>query len=160
MRRVLDASALLTGRQFSGELYTVPEVLREVRRHGLTAPLEAFLDTHVSVSSPSRPSMERARAESDATGDAPRLSSTDVALLALALDLDATVVTDDYSIQNVAQALGIPFEPVMERGIREQWTWSYRCTGCGRTWPAWSEECPTCGSPLKTARPPVTRDRR
>lgn len=154
MKRVLDASALLTGRQFPGQLYTVPEAVREVRRHGLTAPLEAFLETHVEVLSPGRSASERVHAASDATGDAPRLSPTDAALLALALDLGAALVTDDYSIQNVARALDIPYEAVMERGIQEQWKWSYRCSGCGRTWPEWHGECPTCGSPLKTARPP------
>ncbi len=160
MKRVLDASALLTGRQFSGELHTVPEVLRAVRRHGLTAPLAAFLETHVLVSSPSPASADRVSAASATTGDAPRLSRTDAALLALALDLGATIVTDDYSLQNVAQSLGIPFEAVMERGIRERWTWSYRCTGCRRTWPEWHAECPTCGARLRTARPDVTRERR
>ena len=152
MKRVLDASALLTGRPFAGELYTAPEVLPEVRRIGPSASLEAFLETHVAVLSPGPAAAERVRTASERTGDAPRLSPTDGTLLALALELGATLVTDDYSIQNVARSLGIPYEAVMERGIREQWTWSYRCTGCGKTWPEWHTECPTCGSRLKTAR--------
>lgn len=160
MKRVLDASALLTGRQFPGELFTVPEVLREVRRHGMTPQLEAILDTQVRILSPGKEALERVRAAGETTGDAHRLSPTDTALLALALDSQATLVTDDYSIQNVACALGVPFETVMERGIAEVWQWTYRCTGCGRTWPEWHEECPTCGSPLKTARPKVRRGTR
>ena len=44
MKRVLDASALLTGRQFPGELATVPGVLRELQRHGMTPQLEAVLE--------------------------------------------------------------------------------------------------------------------
>lgn len=153
MRRVLDASALLTGRQFPGELLVPPSVLPEIRRHGLTPQLEAILETQIEICGPSPEALRRARAMSEATGDAHRLSPTDVDLIALALDVQAIVVTDDYSVQNVARALGVRFEPVMERGIREQWTWSYRCTGCRTVWPKWHDDCPTCGAPLRTARP-------
>ncbi len=152
MMRVLDASALLTGRQFPGELATVPGVLGEVRRHGLTPPLEAVLETQVRVLSPTKGSLGRVRAAAERTGDAQRLSPTDCELLALALDQGATLVTDDYSIQNLCRVLAIPYEPVLMPGVRETWQWTYRCTGCGTTWPEWHEECPTCGSPLKTAR--------
>jgi len=153
VRRVLDSSALLTGRQFPGDLLIPPSVLPEVQRHGLTPQLEAILETQVDVCAPSRDALRRAREAGEATGDAHRLSPTDIDLVALAIDVQGTVVTDDYSIQNIARALGIPFEPVMERGIREQWTWSYRCTGCRAVWPEWHDECPTCGAALRTARP-------
>ena len=156
----MDASALLTGRQFPGELATVPGVLRELERHGMTPQLEAILETQVRVTSPGSEARERVGVAAESTGDAHRLSPTDRDLLALALELGATLVTDDYSIQNLGRVLGVPFEPVLTPGIKETWTWSYRCTGCGRTWPEWHEECPTCGSPLKTARPRVTRGRR
>ncbi len=157
MQRVLDASALLTGRPFAGDLLTVPGVLRELRRHRVTPPLEAFLETHVRVFQPGAAARERVRAAADATGDAPRLSPTDRELLALAFELGATLVTDDYSIQNLCRILRIPYEPILMPGIRETWRWSYRCTGCGRTWPEWHPECPVCGSAVRTARPRVTR---
>lgn len=160
MKRVLDASALLTGRQFPGDLVTVSGVLRELGRHGMTPQLEAILDTQVRVLSPGAASREHVRAASEATGDAHRLSPTDRELLALALEVEGTLVTDDYSIQNLCRILELPYEPVLTPGIKETWQWSYRCTGCGRTWPEWHEECPTCGSPVKTARPRVTRGRR
>lgn len=160
MLRVLDASALLTGRQFPGELATVPGVLREVRRHGLTPQLEAILETQVRVLEPSAEASERVGTAAEGTGDAQRLSPTDRDLLALALGLGATLVTDDYSIQNLCRVLAIPYEPILMPGIQETWRWTYRCTGCGRTWPEWHAECPTCGSPLKTARPRSRRGTR
>ena len=159
MQRVLDASALLTGRPFDGELTTVPGVLRELHRLGWTPQLEAFLETHVRVLEPDVASVARVRSASEATGDVQRLSPTDCALLALALELGATLVTDDYSIQNLCRVLAIPYEPILMPGITETWRWSYRCTGCGRTWPEWHDECPVCGSSLKTARPRVRRGR-
>ncbi|OGS63596.1 MAG: hypothetical protein A3K59_06675 [Euryarchaeota archaeon RBG_19FT_COMBO_69_17] len=159
MRRVLDTSALLSGRQFPGELLTVPEVLGELSRQGVTPQLEAILETQVRVASAGRPARARALAAAESTGDAHRLSPTDLALVALALEEEAVLVTDDYSIQNVGKALGIPFEPVMERGIREQWRWSYRCSGCGKVWPEWHDDCPTCGAVLRTARPGISQGR-
>ncbi len=160
MHRVLDASALLTGRQFPGDLVTVPGVLRELRRHGMTPQLEAILDTQVRVVSPGAAAAIRVDAAGEATGDAHRLSPTDRDLLALALEIGGTLVTDDYSIQNLARVLHLPYEPVLARGIQETWTWTYRCTGCGRTWPEWHAECPTCGSALKTSHPRVRRGSR
>lgn len=152
MRRVLDSSALLTGRQFPGELFITPEVVRELRRQGMTPQLEAILETQVRVVSPTKDSSARVRKAGETTGDAHRLSPTDLGVLALALDLEATLVTDDYSIQNVARVLSIPYEGVMAPGIVEEWRWSYRCKGCGKIWPDWHEECPTCGAALRTSR--------
>ncbi len=160
MKRVVDASALLTGRQFPGDLLTVPGVLRELHRHGMTPQLEAILATHVRVVSPGAASLDRIRAAGESTGDAHRLSPTDRELLALALEEEATLVSDDYSIQNLARILGVPYEPVLTPGIKETWHWTYRCTGCGRTWPEWREECPVCGAALRTAHARITRGRR
>lgn len=160
MKRVLDASALLTGRQFPGDLLTVPGVLRELHRHGITPQLEAILATHVRVVSPGAAASDRVRAAAESTGDAHRLSPTDRELLALALDEEATLVSDDYSIQNMARVLGVPYEPVLTPGIKETWRWTYRCTGCGRTWPEWREESPICGAALRTAHARITRGRR
>ena len=160
MKRVLDASALLTGRQFPGDLVTVPGVVRELQRHGMTSQLEAVLNIQVRILSPGAEARERVRAASESSGDAYRLSPTDRDLLALAVELGATLVTDDYSIQNLCRTLAVPYEPILTAGIKEVWTWSYRCTGCRQTWPEWHDECPTCGARLKTARPRVTRGRR
>lgn len=160
VQRVLDSSAFLSGRQFPDELLTVPEVLGELRRHGVTPQLRAILDTHVRVISPSKEAVDRIRAAAEGTGDAPRLSPVDVQLLALALDTGATLVTDDYSMQNLARGLRIAYETVLAPGIRDEWRWTYRCTGCGRTWPEWHDECPICASPLKTSRPKGATGRR
>lgn len=159
-KRVLDASALLTGRQFPGDLVTVPGVLRELHHHGMTPQLEAILDTQVRVLSAGPAALKRVAETSEASGDVHRLSPTDCELLALALEVKGTLVTDDYSIQNLARILGLAYEPVLTPGIKETWLWTYRCTGCGRTWPEWHEECPTCGAPLKTSHPRVTRGTR
>jgi UPF0271 protein len=150
---VLDTSALLSGRQFPGDLVTVPRVLDELRRKGITANEEAFLE-RVRVFAPSPNATVRVAAAARQTGDGARLSPADSEVLALALERGATAVTDDYSIQNVARVLGVPFESVMTRGITEVRTWHLRCTGCGRYFEKAGKECPVCGSPVKTTRRP------
>jgi len=152
MRRVLDASALLSGASFDGELYTTPEAVGEVRRLGSTPQLDAVLATKVRVLTPAKESLESVDEEARRTGDIARLSPTDRGLLALARDLGATILTDDYSIQNVAAGIGISYTPVLERGIREVVTWRYRCTGCGRFFNESVKECPVCGSRVRTTR--------
>jgi UPF0271 protein len=152
MRRVLDASALLSGASFDGELYTTPEAVAEVRRLGSTPQLDAVLATKVRVLTPSKESLAGVDAAARGTGDIARLSPADRGLLALARDLGATILTDDYSIQNVAARLGAPYERVVERGIREVVEWRYRCTGCGRFFEEPTKECPVCGSRVRTTR--------
>jgi len=159
MRRVLDASALLSGASFDGELYTTPEAVAEVRRLGSTTQLDAVLATKVRVLTPSKESHEAVEAAARGTGDIARLSPTDQGLLALARGLDATILTDDYSIQNVASRLGIPYERVVERGIREVVVWRYRCMGCGRFFEEPTRECPVCGSKVRTTRADPRRPR-
>jgi UPF0271 protein len=152
-RRVLDTSALMSGRPFEGELFTTEDVLRELRRQKAVTPqLETFLAVKVRLVSPSREAVKAVEARSERTGDAHRLSPTDVRLLAVASELGATIVTDDYSIQNLARELGVPYATILERGITETVTWRYRCTGCGKFFEGWRDPCPVCGAKLRTTR--------
>lgn len=151
--RVLDTSALLSGRSFEGELFATEEVVRELGRlKAITPELASFLDLKVRIVAPSSESLAALRAASERTGDAHRLSPTDMGVLAAASQLNATVVTDDYSIQNLAAVVGVPYEHVMEGGITEVVRWRYRCTGCGKFYETWVEPCPICGARLRTTR--------
>lgn len=86
------------------------------------------------------------------TGDSARLSPVDLEVLALALELKASVVTDDYSIQNLAAVLGVEYIPVGLKGITRVIRWNYLCTGCGKVFKEEHPDCPICGSPLRTTR--------
>lgn len=152
MRTVLDASALLTGLDFEGELFTSGHILREVERHGLDPRTEALVGTKVRVVEPSSLVIARVRDKALETGDIARLSEPDIQIIALALELDAQLVTDDYSIQNMAEALGVKYRGAGLRPIQEKREWYYRCTGCGRYWEDPLKTCRVCGSPVKTTR--------
>jgi len=73
-------------------------------------------------------------------------------VLALALDLKAELLTDDYSIQNLARVMGVRYRGVGMKEIKEVVRWKYRCTGCRKEWDENYPDCPICGSPLRSSR--------
>jgi UPF0271 protein len=84
------------------------------------------------------------------------LSDTDIQLLALAIELKASgytpqIITDDYSIQNVATQLGIDFLAQTTFGIKRLLEWIRYCPACHKEYPVNSKfkECQVCGTELK-----------
>ena len=151
---VLDTSALYYGKDMPPEFELVisPGVVRELDREGMKERLELLLATRIQVLSPSKESLAKVVAESEKTGDSRRLSPTDKEILALALDLGYQLVTDDYSIQNLAEVLGVSYKGLEQKGIRKVLHWEFRCVGCGKRFDSDVTECDICGSPTKTKR--------
>ncbi|UCE80762.1 MAG: nucleic acid-binding protein [Methanobacteriota archaeon] len=149
---VIDSSALYYGKDLPSEFELIisPGIASELRRHGMGDRLDLLLATKVKILSPSKESLIQVLAESKASGDLTRLSSADKEILALALDLGYELVTDDYSIQNVAAALGVSCRPLDQNGISRTIVWESVCTGCRKRFAAHVEECDICGSATKT----------
>lgn len=81
------------------------------------------------------------------------LSVTDKKLLALALDFDGIILTEDYDIQNVAKSLGIKFSSIATEGIKEVYKWKKICKGCKKEYPMnYEGKCEICGSDVITVR--------
>lgn len=148
---VLDTSALFYGKDMPSDLDLVitPGVVSELRRHGMEERLELLLATRVRVLSPGKHSLARVISGGEKTGDARRLSATDKEILALALELGYELVTDDYSVQNLASALGVQFRGIEQEGIARVISWKSKCVGCGKVFDAEVKECDICGSPTK-----------
>jgi UPF0271 protein len=91
--------------------------------------------------------MKTVQETSSRVGDAVVLSRADIEVLALALDLCATIYSDDFAVHNVAHELGIATHPIQQRRAKKR-VWKFRCTGCRQFYRA-SGECPVCGSPIK-----------
>ncbi len=155
---VLDASALLAGKDLPfEEMYCTPDVLREVKGKDATAQLLSTIEVKVEIRTPSEAGRKRIAEVARMTGDALRLSPTDVGVLALALDLKATVISDDYSIQNVANEVGLEYRGLAFNGIEKKIEWGYRCVGCRRRFEEPTEKCPVCGSRIKTTPKSISR---
>jgi len=152
--RVLDTSAILSGRWQGGDTVTAPGVIDEFEEGGHSwRMLQYAREAGLHVRLPPESAVETVRAAAQRTGDLPMLTDTDIEVLALAVSLDdGVVVTDDYAIQNVAACLDVPFEVVVQDGIREQFEWRYRCTSCRRWVDEKTEDCPVCGGQVRRVR--------
>lgn len=150
---VLDASAFYAGTAFlSGKkCFTTAAVFDEVSHIKKSyAALYALMDAgNLSIIDPDKKSVDAATAAAKRTGDIARLSGADVSVIALALQLGATIVSDDYAVANVAATLGIRAESSSGKGIREVRKWTSYCSACGRAFSPEKKECPLCGNPLK-----------
>jgi UPF0271 protein len=146
MRYAVDASFFFSELALGGEILTPPSVVEEIADVRSRCRLEALLASGLSVLPPSRESVGRVSLAAAGTGDIARLSPADTDLLALSLDLGATVVTDDYAVQNVARSLGLGVRGILQREARAR-RWRFRCPGCNRRYPS-AGTCPVCGSLL------------
>ncbi len=158
---VLDTSAFVAGFDpFSSDekQMIAPKVEEEIRRNSLIKMrFEAALESgRIKVRAPSQEFLNQAKRASCKIGDSFKLSETDTELLALALELKSTgytpqIVSDDYSIQNVATQLGIDFLALATFGIKRLLEWIRYCPACYRQYPANSstKECQVCGTVLK-----------
>ncbi|MEN6611059.1 MAG: nucleotide-binding protein [Methanoregulaceae archaeon] len=147
MKRVLDSSFFFADYPFDGELFTTPSVVGELVDLSAKCRFENLLAQGLTVQEPVPEALEKVGQASRKTGDGSVLSATDRNLLALALDTGATLHTDDFAVQNVAHALGIPVAPLRQRRA-DPIRWKFRCTGCGRYYRE-TGECPVCGAVIK-----------
>ncbi|NWF87658.1 ribonuclease VapC [Candidatus Bathyarchaeota archaeon] len=158
---VLDTSAFLAGFDpfsISEVQYTVPMVKEEII--GDSMPRVRFKTAvesgKLKVKSPNKAFLEQIKESANVVGDVFFLSETDLQVLALALELKAQgssplIVTDDYSIQNVADQLQIKFASLATFGIRFRLQWLRYCSACHRKYSAdyKSSKCQICGTELK-----------
>lgn len=149
---ILDTSALFSMEEIPADLeaYAPPGVVEELRR--FNDGRAEVLSLKVTVSEPTSASRKKVEEASVRTGDRTRLSPVDKDVLALAIDMQAEVLTDDYSVQNLATVLKIPFKAVGLKPIKEVVKWRYVCLGCGKHFDKEQPDCPICGSQLRTYR--------
>jgi UPF0271 protein len=150
---VLDATAFIDEYESADErLATVPAV-REELTDTAQFRYEAMEGSGMHIQVPGEAALDRIRRAARETGDLGVLSETDLRLLAATLELDATLVTDDYAMQNVADRLDLAVEVVAREGIAEQREWTFQCQGCGREFDERKERCPICGTELARKNP-------
>ena len=145
---IIDTSAILSGRiNISTSNYIYPDsVINEIKN----GSLEKILDVaDINIQNPEKKYVEMAVNAAMKTGDYSVLSKTDIDVLALAIEYDGTIVTDDYAIQNVARQCGIEYSGSGIEPIKKSIVWKYRCTGCHRIYDKYIEICPVCGHTVK-----------
>ena len=150
--QVLDSSAFIDDYTTEEPIATIP-LVREELEDEAGYRFDALEGSGMRIHIPDPGTVERVERAARETGDAETLSRTDVRLLAAAFELDATLVTDDYAMQNVAEKLDVGVEVIAQEGIDERRDWDFQCQGCGRTFDDHRDRCAICGSDLERKRP-------
>ena len=151
---ILDTSAILSGKFYSGDIATTPKVIDEFHPGGHSWRILQFMrEAGLKIMQPPSDAIKKIRQAAKKTGDIEYLSPADIEILALAFHLkNAILLTDDYAIQNVADELRIKWKGVLEEGIKEKIYWGYRCASCGRFLKKKHASCPFCGGNVKRVR--------
>lgn len=149
---VLDASAFYAGIPFqsSKKCITTNAVYEEVRHIRRSySPLEAFIDAgNLIIIEPELTSLNKVIACAKKTGDYKKLSRADISIIALALQLGKTLISDDFAVGNVATFLKIPVRTLAFKGISELRKWVSFCKPCCRVYNSGISVCQICGSRL------------
>jgi len=156
---VLDSSVLIQGFSEFGDARCVTsqlvidevlggEVLRSVVRNMVERRA-------IRVRRPTPRSLGEAKEAARETGDIKKLSEADLDVIALALDeqkegFQPVIVSDDYSVQNVASKLRLSSTGAALPGIKRQLSWMWYCPACFRTYErVEGDVCLACGTHLK-----------
>ena len=110
------------------------QILIETKRLTINEPEDRFVTSTIDAAKKS--------------GDFSNLSDEDISTIALSLQLNADLVTDDFAVSNVAKSINIKVIPVMTNGIKNVVIWKYYCPGCKTDFSKLTE-CPRCGNKLK-----------
>jgi endoribonuclease Nob1 len=150
--RILDASAFYAGIPFStrDEFFTTSLIFDEIRHikknHNA---IETLMETsRLRISDPEIEFIEKIKTASKKTGDYNQLSKQDISVIALCLQMNGEIITDDFAISNVAKNLNLKVSPLMTSGINDVGNWIHYCPGCKKNFESGSE-CPLCGTLLK-----------
>ncbi len=150
--RILDASAFYAGVPFrsSSDCYTTSLVFDEIRHIKKNdGSIDTILETNrLKIMDAGEEAKNKAIRAAKETGDFQQLSRQDISILALGIELQGEIITDDFAISNVAKNLGVKVSSVMTNGIQDVGKWVHYCPGC-RTNHTNGKECPMCGTPLK-----------
>ena len=102
----------------------------------------------LKISDPDAEFVDKIKAASKKTGDFNQLSKQDISVIALCLQMNGEIITDDFAISNVAKNLNLKVSPLMTSGINDVGNWIHYCPGCKKNFESGSE-CPLCGTQLK-----------
>ena len=159
MALVLDTSSFIQGFDSSDntpKLFTTYFVMDEVKDDMAKIRLENWVKTgKIKVTNPNDEFLQRVLSTSRELGEVKALSETDHSVIALALQMstqyDTTVISDDYSVQNLSDELGIKHRGLITRGIKKRFQWVHYCPGCYKYFdgPQKELDCPICGTELK-----------
>jgi UPF0271 protein len=150
--KVLDSSAIIhSDNDFSeGGFVTTNSVLSELISDTVKLVLEQALRVgFISVRDPKGEYIEEVKKAAKETGDIAALSVADLEILALTLETNGEMWSDDYAAQNVAKKMGLKYKPTAKEGIKNELIWTKVCPSCNKKYNLEKNVCDVCGAALK-----------
>jgi UPF0271 protein len=154
---LIDSSVILSGKPLNIDadlLVTTSKIANEFTPGGRDYRYFQYLrNKGLTIQDPLNKSIQTIKKEVKVSGETLRLSDADISLLALAYELKKQnktpiLITDDYSIQNIANNVGIPYQSFNQKGITKRFKWERRCRGCRKKIIDDVDVCPVCGSTI------------
>ena len=148
----MDATAFYTGIPFSSQTthYVTTLVFDEIKHikknHNA---LQILIDSNrLLVRQPQADFQERVEKCAQKTGDIHSLSKQDISCIALSLELNTELISDDFAVLNGSNKLGINTIPLMTNGIKVVGKWIFYCPACKKDFSD-EKNCLLCGNKLK-----------
>ena len=148
----MDATAFYAGIPFSSQTtyYVTTLVFDEIKHikknHNA---LQILIDSNrLLVRQPQADFQERVEKCAQKTGDIHSLSKQDISCIALSLELNTELISDDFAVLNVSNKLGINTIPLMTNGIKVVGKWIFYCPACKKDFSD-EKNCLLCGNKLK-----------
>lgn len=126
--KVVDANVIIHGRGLNQQLVTVPEVMDELKSEDAKTGLHSH---NIDVRNCSEENLEKVQKKSGYINA--RTSETDEKLLALALDLNSVLITDDKELQNLGLHVGADVEGFLDPVTDKKMSWKIVCPQCGKS---------------------------
>ncbi|MHA1292774.1 MAG: NOB1 family endonuclease [Promethearchaeota archaeon] len=165
---IFDTNIFLMGIEFNiidGIIYTTPRIIEEIKNkryieknRNIINRIDAAINNgKLLVKNPLDKYLSKVEIKSRLTGDYNALSKADKELIALTLELlektkEKTVIyTNDYSIENLCSEMGIPYSPLLKKGIKSKVIWEIYCPFCKDIHDPqdFNKICDICGSTFK-----------
>lgn len=150
--KILDATSFYAGVPFSSQekCFTTPLVFEEIKHIKKSHDaVQTLIDLgRLHIIEPEEKFLKFILDESENIGDSAELSKEDMSVLALCVQLKGELVTDDFTVSNVARHLNLKVIPIMTKGISKVLDSVYLCPACNKSFKKMSD-CPICGSKLR-----------
>ena len=150
---ILDSTAFYAGfyRSLNFKLYTTTNIMNEIKHIlNLSLTFDLLISSQgLVIQDPLEESINKIVDTAYQSGDIKKLSKADISILSLAYQLNKPLVSDDYSIQNVAKFLGIETISLGNKGIVKLRKWKNYCKTCRKQYTSNIKACTICGNQTK-----------
>jgi len=143
---VLDSCAFLSQNHPEGKLATIHEIEDELINRQSKQYFSNLVEKGLKLIEPGGKSEVHVQNKASETGDLDVLSNPDLKILALAYEIEGTIISDDFAIQNVALYMGLKYLSCNGNQIKELRKWKYKCSACNFVTTNKTESCKVCGN--------------